>query len=220
MLLSSDVIEPAQFWVFPRVEMPTRRDVFLQTSVAALLLIDEGEGEGLVTVRFVRMKGPDGREIPVPLASGCASWPYHKPWSDVRAGQCGLKWNGDASRKEADTNLELLWHAAASQFWLRSKVATRSSLPLSRSARRRAMRAEVDPHAVQVITLRQAEPSGSAADHEAHEYSCRWLVSSHWRQQYMPSTGTHRPTLIPPHVKGPADKPLRLHSGKAYRVSR
>lgn len=40
------------------------------------------------------------------------------------------------------------------------------------------------------------------------DWSHRWLVSGHWRQQYYPSQGGNSPIWINPHVKGPADRPL------------
>lgn len=40
------------------------------------------------------------------------------------------------------------------------------------------------------------------------DWSHRWIVDGHWRNQYHPSTGDHVPTWIAPYVKGPEDKPL------------
>ncbi len=35
-----------------------------------------------------------------------------------------------------------------------------------------------------------------------------WVVRAHWRDQYYPSTGEHKPILIWSYIKGPADKEL------------
>ena len=40
------------------------------------------------------------------------------------------------------------------------------------------------------------------------EFSHRWEVSAHYRNQYYPSTGEHKRILISPYVKGPKGKPL------------
>lgn len=40
------------------------------------------------------------------------------------------------------------------------------------------------------------------------EWSHRWLVRGHWRQQWYASEGVHRAIYINPHIKGPEDKPL------------
>lgn len=52
------------------------------------------------------------------------------------------------------------------------------------------------------------------------EWSHRWLVSAHWRQQFYRSTEEHRPVLILPYVKGPEDKPLKPPRAKVFAVIR
>jgi hypothetical protein len=62
---------------------------------------------------------------------------------------------------------------------------------------------------LRIVYLRGYE-RGPQAD-EPHEVSWthRWLVRGHWRQQRVgPGLTSTRPTWIPGHVKGPADKPL------------
>lgn len=83
---------------------------------------------------------------------------------------------------------------------------------VDRPARRRAQRAglQVPDQSVRVVRLHagdyQAHPRAGAA--MPVEWSHRWLVSGHWRQQWYPSRGQHLAKYILPHVKGPADKPL------------
>lgn len=52
------------------------------------------------------------------------------------------------------------------------------------------------------------------------EYGCQWMVGVHWRQQYYPSTGEHRPLLILPYWKGPPDKPIKAPGSKVFAVVR
>lgn len=62
------------------------------------------------------------------------------------------------------------------------------------------------------VVLRRAyrEPrEGKGGDSAPREYSCSWVVSGHWRNQFYPSTGEHAPKYINPYPKGPVDKPLR-----------
>ena len=40
------------------------------------------------------------------------------------------------------------------------------------------------------------------------DWSHRWLVSGHWRNQWYPSEGVRRPIWIDAFVKGPSDAPL------------
>ena len=37
----------------------------------------------------------------------------------------------------------------------------------------------------------------------------QWMVSGHWRDQWLPSSVSHRMTWIAPYIKGPPDLPLR-----------
>jgi hypothetical protein len=61
--------------------------------------------------------------------------------------------------------------------------------------------------AVRVIRLREAAPKGKG-DHRDVDWSHRWIVGAHWRNQWYPSDKEHRPKLIDAYQKGPADKPL------------
>lgn len=101
----------------------------------------------------------------------------------------------------------------------RQRLTTASTARASRAAARRAARIGLPPD-MQVVTLRRSaaavrERSGPARDvHWSH----RWLVGAHWRNQWMPSTGTHELRWIAPYVKGPDDQPLVV--ARAYQVVR
>ncbi|WP_261568241.1 hypothetical protein [Frankia gtarii] len=80
-----------------------------------------------------------------------------------------------------------------------------------RAAVRRARRDGLTASPVRLIHLRRAtrEQGAPADEGGAREYTCRWMVRGHWRQQWYPSRGVHRPLWINPHLKGPEDRPLR-----------
>jgi hypothetical protein len=76
---------------------------------------------------------------------------------------------------------------------------------------------------VNVVKLRSKQYL-RAADGEEHpsrdvDWACRWVVRAHWRNQYYPSLHKHKPLLIPAHMKGPEDKPLK-QSINLFDVSR
>ena len=75
--------------------------------------------------------------------------------------------------------------------------------------------------AIRVVQLRKVEyPKREHGESEV-EWSCRWAVSGHWRNQACgPKHGDRQLRYIMPFVKGPADKPFREASRKAYEVSR
>ena len=78
-----------------------------------------------------------------------------------------------------------------------------------RPTARRVKAAGLPPDAGEVRVIDLRRPSGATrGGGSAIEYSHRWMVSGHWRNQWMPASKTHRAQWIAPHVKGPEDKPL------------
>ena len=74
---------------------------------------------------------------------------------------------------------------------------------------------------VQIVYLRRREqhPTINGQPNPV-DWSCRWLVRGHWRNQYHPSDGSRKPTFIQSYVKGPEDKPFRASPGKIYAAVR
>lgn len=71
-------------------------------------------------------------------------------------------------------------------------------------------RMDLRNRAISVITLRRHKGDQGNNDTEV-EWSHRWIVRAHWRNQYYPSEGIHRAIPILPYIKGPEDKPLVIH---------
>lgn len=89
---------------------------------------------------------------------------------------------------------------------LTQTVPTRSD----RAERRRSARADL-PTDLLVVRLRRLSSTPlTEDDREECDYSHRWMVSGHWRNQWLPSRAAHRLQWIAAHVKGPADKPLMI----------
>lgn len=98
-------------------------------------------------------------------------------------------------------------------------VDVRMMAPSERQVRKRVIRARVTPE-VRVVCLRELAHHRTAATGESTiEYSHRWIVRPHWRQQWYPSQQRHAPRWIPAHIKGPEDRPL-LVKDRVFHVSR
>jgi hypothetical protein len=91
-------------------------------------------------------------------------------------------------------------------------VASTEERP-NRPASRRLARRGHQPSPVRRVSLNQrtgrrrapADADGGGA------FRHRWIVKPHWRQQaYGPGRSLRRARYIAQHVKGPADKPLRV----------
>jgi hypothetical protein len=86
-----------------------------------------------------------------------------------------------------------------------------------RAARRRVealQGKQPDEPVVRAVMLRRREyvnhRGAGPDDPEPRDWSCRWTVRAHWRQQWYPSLGVNKPLLINPYVKGPEGKPLKV----------
>lgn len=113
---------------------------------------------------------------------------------------------------------------AAGCAWLQQRIVSIGCGPVERHRRKQLAREFRTPLPtdVKVVQLRRYEPAGRqdvTAD-SAVDWSCRWVVNGHWRNQYHPSTGEHQLKYILPYVKGPDDKPLRETQNRVYVVNR
>jgi len=96
--------------------------------------------------------------------------------------------------------------------FVNQRILERFAVPLPRQwKRQRARNGANDLDAVQVIRLRSALGSRNPRVGDV-EWSYRWVVSGHWRNQFRPSHKDHYPKWIMPYLKGPEDKPLKLSS--------
>lgn len=102
---------------------------------------------------------------------------------------------------------------------VQQRIAVPAIVRPDRPAARRWVRAVgTEPPQIIEITLRRP-PDASPAGSSPVDWSHQWIVGGHWRQHYMPASGTHRPTWIAPYVKGPDDKPLVVRD-KVYAWKR
>lgn len=112
------------------------------------------------------------------------------------------------------------WFATLKTCWLLmgQTISSVSDAHFDRATRRRMARLDLTPPRVRVITLRRVAGDGTS-DETDREFRHRWIVRGHWRQQWLPSRGVHRPTWIAPHIKGPEGAPL-LGGEKVYALKR
>ena len=162
-------------------------------------------------VALYRGMTPDMQEsyrgiYPVRLQpTGGSEWPLDQETSDFSR----IFPEGDSTRTDSmleDRRILSTFWALASQ---RITVETRER-PYTRQAMRQAQRrGEVLPE-VRVIRLREPATRSRGDAGSDVEWSHRWIVGKHWRNQWYPASGQHRPKLIEAYQKGPADKPLKV----------
>lgn len=103
------------------------------------------------------------------------------------------------------------WAAFILTLWrlCQQSIADRHQEQPDRALRRRMRRANVPDRPVTVIALRRRSGHGDGSTEV--EWSHRWVVRGHWRQQRVKDADgqwTTRAIYINPYVKGPEDRPL------------
>jgi hypothetical protein len=114
-------------------------------------------------------------------------------------------------RGEGDQNAGWLRFFRVMQKLMSETIVTSERRKAARPARREAARQGWDPGAPRVIELRR--PTSREADPDGERsrdvnWTHRWIVGGHWRQQWYPSIGGHRQRWIGAYEKGPENLPL------------
>lgn len=108
--------------------------------------------------------------------------------------------------------------------FMEQRIVVAHPTEADRATRRRLQRENVVADAlIQVVQLRRSEhqPSMRHTSHQSVDWSCQWLVRPHWALRWCGEGRTEqRAVYILPHVKGPADKPLRAPSDRVFAVTR
>lgn len=119
------------------------------------------------------------------------------------------EWEGIEPARMQSFSEDRRWLAA---FWTliqQVKIAECSQVGPQRQHRKRLEREGKPISLVNIVRLRRIQHPTQPKDEAALvEWTHRWMVGVHWRNQWYPSLGTHRQIVILPYVKGPEDKPL------------
>jgi hypothetical protein len=99
-------------------------------------------------------------------------------------------------------------------------VTVREPRNAPRLVGKRVERAKFPAKRITVVTLRRPAQERDPESHHDVEWSHRWIVDGHWRQQWYPSLGQHRQIWISPYVKGPAELPLVVSKAHVYQFTR
>jgi len=107
------------------------------------------------------------------------------------------------------TGAEWWWRIVQTSLRLmQQRVAVRHTTPPDRGDRRAAARINFPHRETLVVRLRRERSDTIESSGHTVEWTHRWIVGGHWRNQWFPSAGVHRQIWISPYVKGPDDQPL------------
>lgn len=110
-----------------------------------------------------------------------------------------------------DANAPLLKMVATFSLLMRQNGLSESEIvEAPRTAQKRIRRAGHNLDPVRVVRVGQKHKRNApTTPNEEFEYSHRWVVQGHWRNQpYGENMELRRPKWIAPYIKGPEDKPL------------
>jgi hypothetical protein len=211
-LLPSDLLTDHGFVVFPRPFHVT--DVNgLNVSWRAMcwavtdFQYSAGVSKGIMISLYSHMDDPDDIGYP-PEAydSGTKFSLMHiAPWA------FGLEIPDIKSGKEGLGQIQCFFRLTMQH------ITTHEPQAPSRGVRRRARRQKMPEKNVTVIRLRRPKAQREGEPVPAN-YSHRFLVRGHWRNQWFPSLKTHRQIYIHEFIKGPEDKPLRISERRAFEL--
>lgn len=208
--------------VVPAPPLALIPDVHLHLFAPRVAHVDDGDAEWRVCGLLTSIVGTvtEGTRLP-----GIGAWPIGRPFAAIRPdilAPMGLftaiVGRNTGSFAEMDYQSLSRWLFAAWAF-LDQRLTVLAPGHVDRGARRRAAAAAVDP-LVHVVTFRRTERRASEPAGVVVDWRCRWFVSGHWRNQYLPSTGRHQPTWISPYIKGPDDRPLRRPAPIVWSATR
>lgn len=139
------------------------------------------------------------------------------PW------QYGMTFEGnEVDEFGEETGAREWWQLLQTTFRLmQQKIAHKGYRRMHRARRREGARLgfPADTEVVVVRLRRESAEEPGEATGEAN-YSHRFIVGGHWRNQWYPSEQLHRQIYIYPYVKGPEDKPLIVRPRRVFQWQR
>lgn len=193
--------------------------------------LNEGEqlAEGSVAVTY----GSDERQIGVALTlyaePKLENWEdawgapppvvpiHHTPW------YFGMEFEGNEFDEEGiRTGVEAWWQAILTTLRLmQQRIGHRQSWRPDRPQRREGQRFGFHEREVVVVRLRREHGDHiQGGPHSEANYSHRFIVGGHWRNQPYPSEGVVRQIWISPYVKGDESLPLVVRPRRVFDLKR
>jgi hypothetical protein len=142
---------------------------------------------------------------------------HYTPW------YFGMEFEGNEIDEEgARTGVERWWQVIQTTLRLmQQRIGHRQAWRPDRPQRREGQRYGFPGREVVVVRLRRESSDHMRQEPESEaNYSHRFIVSGHWRNQWYASGQVHRQIWISPYVKGPEDQPLVVRPRRVFSLVR
>jgi hypothetical protein len=177
----------------------------------------QATGPNLILTLYHDQDVPDGLDVQDPKgareARRVSRWvPTHTVvWTIGEMIPEGLPNRGHL---KVQTQVQAIWRL------LNQTMAVRTHERPPRGYLKRAARYRLPAEHVTVVRLRRPAGPEHDPEHGIVNWSHRWVVGGHWRNQPYPSLGIHRQIWISPYVKGPDDLPLVVNKARVFVLAR
>jgi hypothetical protein len=113
-------------------------------------------------------------------------------------------------------------HAQLQGTWrlLTQYLAVRTSQRVPRAFAKRARVNRMPTEHVTIVRLRRPPQDANPSEPGLVNWTHRWLVGGHWRNQWYSSVGLHRQIWVSPYVKGPQELPLIVNKARVFELVR
>lgn len=227
-LYSTDLITQSGFcWFEKPFTIPDRFDKLINLRAWSWGWLELGDAdpdpdnfqEGLAVTLYVDLpESPPGRFraglVPPVLPIHICPWWFGMTFDGNEWDEIGVPTGAAWWWKIAQTTLRLMQQRITVQHRERPLRASR------REGQRMGWNAPTDERDVLVVRLRREQSERHDPSGEAANYSHRFIVGGHWRNQWYPSGQVHRQIWISPYVKGPEDAPLIVKPRRAFTWDR
>jgi hypothetical protein len=224
-LLDTDLLSPSGFAYFARpFVMPDRYEVMTHLGGFSWWPLatqhretNEVQERGIALTLYAAPdavaweKWPAGQHLPDRIPIHHTPWWYEMTFEGNEIDEAGARTGVEQWWKVLQTTLRLM----------QQRITVRHPLRPDRASRRRGARLGFPEREVVVVKLRrEATPPGEEPLHGDANYSHRFIVSGHWRNQWYPASNVHRQIWISPYVKGPEDQPLVVRPRRVFTFNR
>jgi hypothetical protein len=123
-------------------------------------------------------------------------------------------WSERLGHEDAQVQVQAIWRL------LNQTLAVHSRERPPRQFLRRARKMKLPNEHVTIVRLRRPSTDHEPGDPVIVNWTHRWVVGGHWRNQPYPSLGLHRQIWISPYVKGPEELPLIVNKARIFALVR
>ncbi|MFL5861133.1 MAG: hypothetical protein ACJ780_10170 [Solirubrobacteraceae bacterium] len=216
-LVPTDLIVPSGFAYFAQplymrdrfnMPMPFRAIQWCPTIDGGSVVSDNGQGVygGVLVALYDHSKDGGGERV----GGSDLAMDYV---TTLRFNMESKVYNSDNSVRDMLAHLKVFFRLC------QQTIAVPRHERVARPTWKRARATWKDIKEVVVFTLRRAKPPQYEGDEREVQWSHRWLVQGHWRNQWYGSEKVHRQIWIAPYVKGPDNMPL-IFKRRAFELVR